>query len=94
MNISQPKLRSYKLDDDDDDNNNNMFTARISACSQESNFSALRREISYIPNSSCGKYRKERDLLYPDPVLNRIGSCQAEKQEKSKNCKRTLSSSN
>jgi len=25
VNISQPKLRSEKLDDDDDDNNNNKF---------------------------------------------------------------------
>jgi len=93
VNISQPKPRSDKLDYDDN-NNNNMFTASVSACSQGNNFSALHREISYIPYSSCGKYRKERDPLYPDPVLNRIGCCQAEKQEKSKNWKRTLSSSN
>jgi hypothetical protein len=57
-------------------------------------FSPSQRDKLYISNPSCGKYRKERDLLYPKPVLNRIGCCQAEKQEKSKNCKRTLSSSN
>ena len=66
MNISQPKLRSQKLDDvDDDDNNNNNTYSMVQSPSWEANWLEASQEITRISRNPKVHYRTHKR---PPPV--------------------------